>query len=111
MVFFYGAYFPQEHLEGHDTCIFLCPSNQQFKNIGNMHLSSKSRLRFIACVAYNTRNTYFNKEVVTVSSLGRCAVINTVLHVCWLVAFLLQNLEQRWYVFWAPVFLEYVWEY
>lgn len=27
MVFFYGAYVSQEHLEGHCTWIFLCPSN------------------------------------------------------------------------------------
>lgn len=66
MVLFYGAYISQEHLEGHGTCIFLCPSNQQFKSIGNMQLNGKFWSE-IACVAYNTGNTDFNKEVVMIN--------------------------------------------
>lgn len=41
MVFLYGAYIFQEHLEGQGACVFICPSNQQFKNTESTQLSNK----------------------------------------------------------------------
>ena len=41
MIFLYYVCIWQEHLEGQDACVFICPSNQQFKNIESTHLSGK----------------------------------------------------------------------